>query len=85
MDAATLHDLLEPVIGKPGSLSVLVRRVGQVAFPTEGNRKLTGVEVRPDGLVRLERADGWVIIEPAEVAAVAWHGEPDSDRPGQFL
>jgi hypothetical protein len=48
------------------------------------NKKLTGVEVRPDGLIRLERQSGWTVIDPDEVIAVAWNGETESDL-GQFL
>jgi hypothetical protein len=42
------------------------------------------VEVRPDGLVRLEREAGWIVIDPAEVVAVAWNDGMDT-WPGQFL
>jgi hypothetical protein len=84
MTGETLSDLLKPLIGKTGSISVLVSRFGQVTLPAADNRKLTGVEVRPDGLVRLERETGWAVIDPAEVVAVAWNGDPE-DAPGQFL
>ncbi|HET9969224.1 MAG TPA: hypothetical protein VFQ68_13395 [Streptosporangiaceae bacterium] len=48
------------------------------------HKKLTGVEVRSDGLVRLEREHGlWVAIDPGEVAAVAWNDDPET-HPGQF-
>jgi hypothetical protein len=85
MTGDTMRDLLGPLIGKSGSISLLVRRVGPVAFPTSNNRKLTGVEVRPDGLVRLDRETGWTVLDPDEVVAVVWNGDPDSDSPGQFL
>jgi hypothetical protein len=42
------------------------------------------VEIRPDGLIRLERENGWVIFDPAEVVAVVWSGDIDHS-PGQFL
>jgi len=80
----TIRDLLTPVIGKSGSISMVVSRTGQIGFATGETRKLTGVEVRPDGLVRLERETGWTVIDPAEVVAVAWNGEIESS-PGQFL
>jgi hypothetical protein len=48
------------------------------------NAKLTGVEVRPDGLVRLERETGWAVIDPGDVVAVVWDSEPQSSA-GQFL
>jgi hypothetical protein len=43
------------------------------------------VQVRPDGLVRLERETGWTVIDPNEVVAVVWNGDLDSGSPGQFL
>ena len=85
MTGETIRDLLTPLIGKSGSMSMLVARIGPVAFPTSENRKLTGVEVRPDGLVRLERETGWTVIDPREVVAVVWHGDRGNDTPGQFL
>lgn len=85
MTGETMRDLLTPLIGKSGSISMLVSRIGQVAFPTSESKKLTGVEVRPDGLVRLERETGWTVIDPDQVLAVVWNGDPDSATPGQFL
>ena len=85
MTGDTMRDLLTPLIGKPGSLSMLVSRIGSVAFPTSENRKLTGVELRADGLVRLERATGWTVIDPGEVVAVVWHGDQGNDSTGLFL
>jgi hypothetical protein len=80
-----MRDLLMPLIGKSGSMSMLVTRIGQVAFPTAEDRRLTGVEVRPDGLVRLDRETGWAVIDPQEVVAVVWNGDRGSDQLGQFL
>jgi hypothetical protein len=48
------------------------------------NEKLTVVEVRPDGLVHLERETGWAVIDPGEVVAVVWDSEPKTSA-GQFL
>ena len=84
MTGETICDLLKPLIGKPGSISMLVSRIGQVGFLAAQNKKLTGVEVRPDGLVRLDREIGWTVIDPGEVVAVVWNGDPE-DSPGQFL
>jgi hypothetical protein len=84
MTGEMVRDLLQPLIGKSGQISLLVTRVGPIAFPTAENKKLTGVEVRPDGLVRLDRETGWAVIDPAEVVAVVWNGDPDNS-PGQFL
>jgi hypothetical protein len=84
MTGDTVRDLLKPLIGKSGSISLLVSRIGPVSFPTAENRKLTGVEVRPDGLVRLERDTGWAVIDPDEIVAVVWNPDQESS-PGQFL
>ncbi len=84
MTGAAICDLLKPLIGKSGSISVVVARIGQIGLITAENRKLTGVQVRPDGLVLLERETGWVVIDPAEVVGVAWNGDTDKSV-GQFL
>lgn len=84
MTGETIRDLLEPCIGKAGSVVMLISRIGQVGFAATDSNKLTSVEIRPDGLVRLEREAGWTVIEPAEVVAVAWNGDADHSA-GQFL
>ena len=84
MTDETISELLEPLIGKSGSISVVVSETGHVGFAAIENKKLTGVEVRPDGLVRLERETGWAVIDPGQVVAVVWDGEPVSSA-GQFL
>ena len=55
MTGETIHDLLKPLIGKSGTIFLVVSRSGQIGFTTDHNKKLTGVEVREDGLVRLVR------------------------------
>jgi hypothetical protein len=84
MTGETVRDLLKPLIGRSGSVTLLVKRSGSIGFDMTENKKLTGVEVRPDGLIRLERQSGWTVIDPDEVIAVAWNGEIESDL-GQFL
>jgi hypothetical protein len=84
MTGETIRDLLKPLIGKSGSISVVVSRIGQVGIAATENKKLTGVEVRPDGLVRLERESGWAVLDPDPVVAVVWDGEPPTSA-GQFL
>ena len=84
MTGEMIHDLLKPLIGKSGSISMVVSRVGHIAFAVAEHRKLVGVEVRPDGMVRLERETGWAVIDPAEVVAIVWSGDADTS-PGQFL
>ena len=84
MTGETMRDLLNAVIGRYGSISMLVSRTGPVAFSMAETKKLNGVEIRPDGLVRLERENGWAVIDPAEIVAVVWNDDPEN-RPGQFL
>jgi hypothetical protein len=83
MTGEMIGDLLTPLIGKSGSIFLVVSRIGQVGFAATENNKLTGVEVRPDGLVRVERETGWTVIDPAEIVAVAWNDDPE--QAGQFL
>jgi len=54
----------QQLIGKSGPISVLISRIGQVGFAAGESRKLTGAELRPDGLVRLERETGWTVLDP---------------------
>jgi hypothetical protein len=84
MTGETMRALLEPLIGKSGVISMLVSRIGSVALPLAENKKLTGVEVRPDGLIQLKRQAGWAVIDPNEVVAVVWNDDSESS-PGQFL
>jgi hypothetical protein len=84
MTGETIRDLLQPLIGKSGSISMVVSRTGHIGLVTTENKKLTGVQVRPDGLVRLERETGWAVIDPDGVVAVVWDSEPEPTA-GQFL
>ncbi len=84
MTAETIRELLEPVIGRSGSIFLVVSRIGPIGFATAENKRLTGVEIRPDGLVRLDRETGWAVIDPAEVMGVVWNGDTETS-PGQFL
>jgi len=84
MTGETMRDLLQPLIGKSGSIFMVVNRTGPIGFATAEQRKLTGVEIRPDGLVRIERETGWAVIDPADVVAVVWNSDTETS-PGQFL
>ncbi len=84
MTGETIRDLLKPLIGMSGTISMAVSRIGHIGFTTSDHSKLTSVEVRPDGLVHLERETGWVVIDPAEVVAVMWEGDAEHSA-GQFL
>jgi len=83
MTGETVSELLKPLIGKSGTIFIALSRSGQIGIATDQNKKLTGVEIRPDGLVRLERETGWAVIDPAEIIAVVWNDTEGS--PGQFL
>ena len=84
MTGQAICELLRPLIGKSGTISLIVRRVGYVGFAEGDHRKLISVEVREDGLVRIERETGWTVLDPAEIVAVAWVDEEESS-PGLFL
>ncbi len=84
MTGETIRGLLAPVIGKFGAVYLAVSNIGQVGLAINEDSKLTGVEVRPDGLVRLERETGWTLIDPSEVVAVAWRSDTEQSE-GQFL
>jgi hypothetical protein len=84
MTGEVISDLLTPLIGKSGTIFLVVNKSGQIGFATGPNRKLTGVEIREDGLVRLVRETGWAVLDPAEIVAVVWNDETESS-PGQFL
>jgi len=84
MTSETIRDLLKPLIGQYGSIFMIVSRTGPIGFATAENKRLTGVDVRPDGLVLLERETGWAVIDPGDVVAVTWDSEPKTSA-GQFL
>jgi hypothetical protein len=62
---------------------MVVSRTRHIGFVTTEDQKLTGVEVRPDGLVHLERDTAWAVIDPREVVAVVWDSESKTSA-GQF-
>ena len=84
MTGEVIGNLLRPLIGKSGTIFMVVSRSGQIGFTSNHDKKLTGVEVREDGLVRLEREAGWAVIDPAQIVAVVWNDDTESS-PGQFL
>ena len=84
MTGETIRDLLVPLIGKSGSIAMVTKGIGSIGFVTAENKKLTGVEVREDGMIRLVRESGWAVIDPAEIVAVVWNDDTESS-PGQFL
>lgn len=84
MTGETIRGLLAPVIGKSGAVYRAVSNIGRVGLAINQNSEPTGVEVRPDGLVRLERETGRTVIDPNEVVAVAWRNDTEQSE-GQFL
>ena len=75
MTGDMICDMLNPLIGKSGSISMVTSKGGHIGSAATENKKLTGVVVCSDGLVCLERETGWTVIDPGEVVAVAWNGE----------
>ena len=75
MTGEMIGNLLRPLIGKSGTIFMVVSKSGQIGFTTDHNKKLTGVEVREAG---------WAVIDPAEIVAVVWNDDTESS-PGQFL
>ena len=45
MTGEVIGDLLRPLIGKSGTIFMVVGSSGQIGFATGPNRKLTGVEI----------------------------------------
>ncbi|HEX6520218.1 MAG TPA: hypothetical protein VF070_09430 [Streptosporangiaceae bacterium] len=84
MTGETIRDLLSPLIGQSGTIYLVVSRVGHVGLAASDTNKLTSVELRPDGLLRIERETGWTVLDPVEVVAIAWNGDVEHS-PGQFL
>jgi hypothetical protein len=84
MTGEMIGDLLRPLIGKSGTIFMVVSKSGQIGFATGPDRKLTDVEVREDGLVRLVRETGWAVLDPAEIVAVVWNDDTETSA-GQFL
>ena len=65
-------ELLEPVVGKPGQVRLISRGAGARWTLNDEKHPLTGVRLRPDGLVETSRDDGWDVLDPADVLAVEW-------------
>jgi len=84
MTGETICDLLKPLIGKSGTVFMVVSRIGQVGFASTESNKLTAVAIRPDGLIRIERESGWTVLDPSQIIGVAWNGDPEHST-GQFL
>jgi hypothetical protein len=84
MTGEAICDLLMPLIGKSGSVYMVVSKIGQISFAASESNKLTSVSLRPDGLLRIERQTGWTVMDPAQVVAVGWNGDPENAA-GQFL
>ena len=79
-----MRALLEPLIGKSGVDFHARQQDRADLLPVAENKRLTGVEVRPDGLIELKRQTGWAVIDPNDVVAVVWNDDSDNS-PGQFL
>ena len=84
MEGSIVVDVLEPVIGKPGQVRMLLRGPGGRWSVNDEKHPLQAVRLRPDGLVEFSRDDGWSVLDPADVLAVEWVAR-DGEGGGQYL
>jgi hypothetical protein len=69
MTGETIRDLLMPLIGKPGSISMVVTRIGQVRFATAENLHHDSGSCSARGLWwRRCRCSGYTGFDSAEPA-----------------
>ncbi len=72
MDASVVTSLLEPLIGKPGQVRLVMQGLGSRWGVNDDKHPLLSVNLRSDGLVEIFRGDGWVVFDPETVLAVEW-------------
>jgi hypothetical protein len=72
VDGKVITELLEPVIGKPGQVRLVLQGLGTRWALNDDRRPLRSVRLRPDGLVETSHEDGWDVFDPAGVLAVEW-------------
>ena len=77
-------ELLQPVIGKPGQVRLVVRGLSARWTLNDDKHPLLSVELLPDGLIEATRDDGWNVLDPADVLAVEWVSR-DTEGQGQYL
>ena len=84
MQGSVIVELLQPVIGRPGQVRLVVRGLSARWTLNDDKHPLLRVELRPDGLIEATRDDGWNVLDPADVLAVEWVSR-DTEGQGQYL
>jgi hypothetical protein len=72
VDGKVITDLLQPVLGKPGQVRLVIQELSARMALNDDKHPLLSVRLRPDGLVEAAHDDGWVVFDPAGVLAVEW-------------
>jgi hypothetical protein len=84
VDGRVVVELLEPVIGKPGQVRLVLQGASARWALNDEKHPLLSVRLRPDGLVETARDDGWNVFDPAGVQAVEWIAG-EGEGAGQYL
>ena len=84
MDGKAITDLLEPVIGRPGQVSVVCQGLSARWALNDEKHPLLSVRLRADGLVEISRDNGWGVFDPGGVLAVEWTARAGEDG-GHYL
>ena len=84
MDGRVVTELLEPVIGRPGQVRLVLQGLNGRWALNDEKHPLLGVRLRPDGLVEASRDDGWNVFDPQGVLAVEWVAG-EGEGAGQYL
>jgi hypothetical protein len=77
-------DLLQPVLGKPGQVRLVVRGLSGRWTLNDDKHPLLSVQLRADGLIETTRDDGWNVLDPADILAVEWVSR-ETEGQGQYL
>jgi hypothetical protein len=84
VDGRVVTELLEPVIGKPGQVRLVLQDLGARWALNDEKHPLLRVRLRADGLVETARDDGWNVFDPERVVAVEWVAG-EGEGAGQYL
>jgi hypothetical protein len=84
VQGSVIKELLEPVLGKPGQVRLVVRGLNGRWTLNDDKHPLLSVQIRADGLIEASRDDGWSVLDPADVLAVEWVSR-DTEGQGQYL
>ena len=84
MQGPVVVDLLQPVLGKQGQVRLVVRGLSGRWTLNDDKHPLLSVQLRADGLIETTRADGWNVLDPADILAVEWVSR-ETEGQGQYL